>query len=69
MAFWLIMVFHADSHPGYRHRPPLPVPDAPAAATPAPRPERTSPSSELAPPEGPDAVEQHEDRGKVPAGR
>ena len=29
MAFWLIMVFHADSHPGCRHRPPLPVPDGP----------------------------------------
>jgi hypothetical protein len=24
MAFWLIMVFQADRHPGYRYRPPLP---------------------------------------------
>ena len=24
MAFWLIMMFQADRHPGYRHRPPLP---------------------------------------------
>ena len=69
MAFWLIMVFHADSHPGYRHRPPLPVPDALAAATPASRPEVTSePPGERAPAGGPDAVRQHEDKGKVPAG-
>jgi hypothetical protein len=33
MAFWLIMVFRADSHPGYRHRPPLPVPDIDFAVT------------------------------------
>ena len=69
MAFWLIMVFHADSHPGYRHRPPLPVPDALAAATPASRPGVTSePPGERAPAGGPDAVRQHEDKGKVPAG-
>ncbi len=69
MAFWLIMVFHADSHPGYRHRPPLPVPDALAAATPASGPQLTSePPGELAPAGGPDAVRQHEDKGKVPAG-
>jgi hypothetical protein len=69
MAFWLIMVFHADSHPGYRHRPPLPVPDAPAAAMPGPRPEVTpEPPGERAPAGGPDAVRQHEDKGKVPAG-
>ncbi len=65
MAFWLVMVFHSDSHPGYRHRPPLPVPDA----TPASRPGVTSePRGERAPAGGPDAVRQHEDKGKVPAG-
>jgi hypothetical protein len=69
MAFWLIMVFHSDSHPGYRHRPPLPVPDAVAAATPASRPDATpGPPGERAPAGGPDAVRQHEDKGKVPAG-
>jgi len=69
MAFWLIMVFHADSHPGYRHRPPLPVPDALAAVTPGSRPEVTpEPPGERAPAGGPDAVRQHEDKGKLPAG-
>ncbi len=69
MAFWLIMVFHADSHPGYRHRPPLPVPDALAAAAPAPRPEvAPEPPGERAPSGGPDPLRQHEDKGKVPAG-
>ena len=68
-AFWLIMVFHADSHPGYRHRPPLPVPDALTAATPASRPEVMSePPGERAPAGGPDAVREHEDKSKVPAG-
>ncbi len=27
MAFWLGLLFHADSHPGYKHRKPQPVPD------------------------------------------
>ena len=27
MASWIGLVFYADSHPGYKHRRPLPVPD------------------------------------------
>jgi hypothetical protein len=27
MASWIGLVFYADSHPGYKHRKPLPVPD------------------------------------------
>jgi len=38
MGFWLIMVFHADRNPGYRHRPPMPVPDSQTAVTTAARP-------------------------------
>jgi len=70
MAFWLIMVFHADRHPGYRHRPPLPEADSLPAATPAPHPEATSqPAGALVPTAGPDAAQQHEEPAKVPAGR
>lgn len=67
MAFWLIMVFHADSHPGYRHRPPMPVPDAEAAVLAGAHPEVTPPLAAGGPP----AIAEHEagTREKVPAGR
>lgn len=33
MAFWLGLIFYADSHPGFRHRKVLPQPDEAAAGT------------------------------------
>jgi hypothetical protein len=27
MGFWLVLIFYADRHPGYKHRKPQPVPD------------------------------------------
>ncbi len=67
MAFWLIMVFHADSHPGYRHRPPLPEPDAVAGAL---RPQVTPMQPGELAPTGAPAVSEQPDEGqrKVPAG-
>jgi hypothetical protein len=72
MAFWLIMVFRADSHPGYRHRPPLPVPDIRGAVADGVHPE-ASPQQAGEP--APAVVEQAQGapetghREKVPAGR
>ena len=68
MAFWLIMVYHADRNPGYRHRPPMPVPDALAAAEAAARPEVIADQEEQAPAAAPHGAEQAGHGGKVMAG-
>jgi len=71
MAFWLIMVFRADSHPGYRHRPPLPVPDA--LLVPGPGPAVPAPPADVAPVPEPGVSEQQDeekrDEQMVPVGR